>query len=187
MHFRKKYENFSKIYIFFQIGAPPRFPFLPIPLLPPVLLAGLPASRLKLPIALPVAANLGADPVHGGVQACLLQLALPDNDDTPALRLQHPPDHLVPLLVPGNLRHPELRVSLRYSIAPAAPVPMPETAVHENRGPVSRQHDIRRPRQAPHIRPIPESPPPQRTAQRHLRLRRVGVNRRHVIVALDGI
>ena len=169
MHFRKKYENFSNIYIFFQIGAPPSFPFCPGPLLPPVLLASLPASRLKLPIVLHVAADLGADPVHGGVQACLLQLALPDNDDTPALRLQHPPDHLVPLLVPGNLRHPELRVRLRHSIAPAAPVPMPEAAVHEDRGPVSRQHDIRRPRQAPHIRPIPESPPPQGTPQRQLR------------------
>ena len=135
--------------------------FLPSPLLPPVLLAGLPASRLKLPIALPFAADLGEDPVHGSVQPRLLQLAFPDDDDAPALRLQHPPDHLVPLLVPGNLRHPELRVRLRHSIAPAAPVPMPEATVHEDRGPVSRQHDVRRPRQAPHIRPIPESRFPQ--------------------------
>ena len=83
--------------------------------------------------------------VDGFFQYGLLQLTLPNDDDTPAFSLQLSPDFLIPLLVPGNLGHPELSVGLGDGIILTVFVAMPEAAMYEDNCPILWQHDIRFP------------------------------------------
>lgn len=62
----------------------------------------------------------------------VLQFTFPDNYHVPALRLQLTPDYLVSLLIPGNLRCPEISVGLGHRVELAAIVAMPEAAMDED-------------------------------------------------------
>lgn len=63
---------------------------------------------------------------------------------------------------------------------------MPEASVDENDRPVSRQDDIRAPRQPLVVDAIAESQPPQGITQTQLRLGGGGVDLRHHVVSLFG-
>ena len=63
---------------------------------------------------------------------------------------------------------------------------MPEAAVDEDGGPVSRQDDVWAPRQALVIYSITESQPPKGKTQTQLRLGGGGVDLRHDVVPLLG-
>ena len=84
----------------------------------------------------------------------LFQLALPDNDDAPSFRLQLTPHLLIPLLVPGNLGHPELRVGFWDCIILTAFVAMPEAAMYKDNCPILWQYDIWPPREALIVNPV---------------------------------
>lgn len=124
--------------------------------------------------------------VHRVFEAVFLQLALPDDDDIPALRLQLAPDFLVSLLVPSHLGRPELSVGLGDSVVIAALVAMPEASVYKDNRPVLWQRDIWFSRQISFIDPVAEPQAPKSTTQLQLRLRRRGVYSCHVAMALVG-
>ena len=71
-------------------------------------------------------------PLYSFVKASILKLAFPDNDDGPSLRLQLAPGLLVPFLIPGYLRCPEVGVGLGHRVELAAFVAVPEAAVNED-------------------------------------------------------
>ena len=135
---------------------------------------------------LAVLLDLLCDPEHGFVKPAFLQFALPHDDDAPAFRFQLPPHLLVPLLVPAHLRCPELRVRLGNRIVLAPFVSMPEAPVDKDDRPVSRQDDVRAPRQPLVVYAIAESQAPKRITQTQLRLGGGGVDLRHDVVPLFG-
>ena len=145
-----------------------------------------PSLLLPLIEELAVLLDLFGDFEHGFVQPAFLQFALPHDDDAPAFRFQLAPHFLVPLLVPAHLRRPELRVGLGNRIILAPFVSMPEASVDENGRPVSRQDDIRAPRQPLVVDAIAESQPPKGITQTQLRLGGGGVDLRHDVVSLFG-
>ena len=70
------------------------------------------------------------------------QAALPDHDDAPAEREQGLDIGAVAGLVALELGLPVLRVVLGHGGQPAAGMPVPEAAVHEDAGPVAPEHEI---------------------------------------------
>ena len=88
----------------------------------------------------------------------------------------------IPLLVPPDLRHPELTIRLRNLAATLMPVP--KAPVHEYARSIFPQHKIRMPRQFRRVQPVSESPFPQTPPHYHLRLRILRADRRHVLVTL---
>ena len=145
-----------------------------------------PSFLLPLIEELSVLLDLFCDFENGFVQPAFLQFALPHDDDAPAFRFQLPPHLLVPLLVPAHLRRPELRVRLGNRIVLAPFVSMPEAPVDKDDRPVSRQDDIRAPRQPLVVYAIAESQPPKGITQTQLRLGGGGVDLRHHVVPLFG-
>ena len=108
-------------------------------------------------IKLSVPHNLRRNPVDGFFKVRPLQLTLPDDDDAPAFRLQLSPYLLIPLLVPGNLSHPELCVGFRNRIILTVFVAMPEAAMHEDNRPIFGQDDIRTSRKPFVVYPVAKS------------------------------
>ena len=94
-------------------------------------------------MGIPVPDNLLGNTGDGIVKVRFFQLALPDDDYAPAFRLQLTPYFLIPLLVPGNLGHPELSVGLGDCIILTVFVAMPEAAVYKDNRPILWQYDIR--------------------------------------------
>lgn len=160
--------------------------FLLAPGLPYLLpgLPGAPAFFLRGAVRLAVPENLVADAADRLFEDGLLQLALPDDDDRPTLRLQLSPFLLIAFLIPGHLGRPEFRVGLGDSVVLAALVTVPEATVDEHHRPILWQNDVRFPRQPLFIDPVAEPKTPQRTAQLQLRLRGRGVDSCHVAMAL---
>ena len=126
------------------------------------------------------------------------QVAFPHRDAMPAHRCQLLLFLLVTLLVPANLRYPELAIRLRnlatlrigkYVFTPVALwrgvggealMSMPEAPIHKNACPVLPQYQVRMSRQPLVVKPVPESPFPQSTPHNHLRLRVLRPNCRHI-------
>ncbi len=112
-----------------------------------------------------------------------LQFALPHRNAMPAHLCQLALLLFVPLLVPSNLRHPELMVRLRnlatfrtlndffrltsYIIHQV--VSMPKATIHKDARPVFPQHQVRMPRQPFVVQPIAKAPTPQATSHNQLR------------------
>ena len=120
-----------------------------------------------------------------------LQLALPNCDAMPAHFSQFTLLFLVPLLVPTNLRHPELTVRLWNFAALRTlhfilfnKMSMPKAPVHEDARPVFPQHQVWMPRQSLMIQPISETSLPQATTHNHLRLRVLRPDGRHIFMTL---
>ena len=122
--------------------------------------------------------------MYGLLKSGFFQFALPDNDNVPAFGLKLTPDFLVALLVPCDLRFPELGVRLGHRIELAAPVAMPETAVDEDDRAVLWKDDVWLARQFLVIHPIAENSAPEGVTKLQLRFCRSGVDGRHVAMAL---
>ena len=110
---------------------------------------------------LAVLSNLLGDAENRVLLPALFQFALPHDDDAPSFRFQLPPHLLISLLVPAHLRHPKLLIRLGNRIVLAPFVSMPEAAVDENDRAVSRQDDVRAPRQTLVVYSIAESQSPK--------------------------
>ena len=83
-------------------------------------------------------------------------LALPNDEDTPAGVPQLALMQLVSLLCPLQFGLPIVRVALRDAAVSASSVLVPETAVDEDRCEVAFEHDIGSPRQDVNILSEPE-------------------------------
>ena len=86
--------------------------------------------------SLSIAPNIRGNAINGILQYGFLQLALPNDDDIPALRLQLSPDVLIPLLIPRNLSHPEFCVGFGDRIILTVFVAMPKAAVYKDSRPI---------------------------------------------------
>jgi hypothetical protein len=84
---------------------------------------------------------------------------------------------LVTFFIPVYFLCPEFRIGLGQTEILAPIVPMPETAIYKDTGPVLAQYDVRMPRQTGIVHPIAESPAPQKPPYHHLGLG---------ILSLDG-
>ena len=126
-----------------------------------------------------------------------LQLAFPYGDAMPAHFSKFALLLLVSLLVPANLRHPEVMVRIRYLAALRTLnyalcimnyalniVPMPEASVDEDASAILAKYQVRMPRQPLMIQSIPETTSPQPFTHNHLRLRILRTNARHNFVTL---
>ena len=91
---------------------------------------------------------------------------------------------LVTFAVTVDLRLPEGGVGLGQHKLSTSLMPVPETAVDENRRSVSAHHYIRLARHALHVQPVPVSVRPQPFPDRYLRLRRLAAYMRHAAVPL---
>ena len=97
---------------------------------------------------------------------------------------------LVPLFVPSDLRHPELRVCLRNLAALRTlnvrrnVVSVPKATIDEDASPVFLEHQVGMSWQSFMIEPISEASLPQSTPHNHLRLRVLRTNRSHRFVPL---
>ena len=122
-----------------------------------------------------------------------LQLALPYRDAMPAHLSQFALFFLITLLVPANLRHPELTIGswnlaargvLNYALCimnyALNIVSMPKAPIHEDACPILSQHQVWMPRQPFMIQSVPESSLPQTTTYNQLWLRILASNRCHV-------
>ena len=113
-----------------------------------------------------------------------LQFAFPHRNAMPAHACKLLLFSSVTLLVTCHLLHPKVGVGLRDDIITASFMSMPETAVHENTGPVLAQHDVRMPRQPWTVHPVTESAPPQIFPDNHLWLGVPAFDGCHVVVPL---
>lgn len=113
----------------------------------------------------------GADPIHGPINRCTPQSALPDNSDPPLCSLQVQDIAGVTDDVGIELGLPERGARRRGGGVTTARVPMPEAAVDQNGGTPAGQDQVRSTRQAPYMQAISEAPGVQRAAQDQLRLR----------------
>ena len=134
----------------------------------------------------PVPDDFGSHSVDGLVKVRLFQLALPNDNNAPSFRLQLTPNFLIPLLVPGNLSHPELCVGFRNRIILTVFVAMPEAAMHEDNSTIFGQYEVRLAGQALVVEPIPVTPAPQLGPHNLLRGRVPGADAGHVVGALGG-
>jgi hypothetical protein len=75
------------------------------------------------------------------------RLTLPDHKNLPTLFAQRLDRRAVSLHIPLKLVHPKFMIVFRGGCGPAAPVPMPETSVHQNDAPQSGENEIGRSRQ----------------------------------------
>ena len=112
------------------------FPFLPDPSLLPILFPSFSSVILRAAKNLSIVPDFHCNSIDGCLQYGLLQLALPNDDDTPALSLQLTPDLLIPFLISGNLSYPELCVGFRNRIILTVFVAVPKAAVYEDCSPV---------------------------------------------------
>ena len=71
------------------------------------------------------------DPLNRLIHPPLLQLAFPNNDNTPPLCLQLSPDFLIPFLVSCHFGYPEIRVGFGNCVILTVFVAMPEATVDE--------------------------------------------------------
>ena len=99
------------------------------------------------------------------------QRAFPDRRNPPAGLQQSGSNGTVPLYICTELQHPELRACCRSACVTAARMPMPEAPVHEDDGPVFRQHKIRLARYALGMEAISEAQRVQGTPEGQFRLR----------------
>ena len=146
--------------------------------------AGFLSGCLDVVVGVPVPDDFRGYAVHGVFKPRLLQSTLPDDDDIPALGFQLAPNFLVTLLVPGYLGCPKVSVCLGNRVVLAALMAMPEAAVDEDDSAVFGEDDVGGAGKAFVIHAVAEPQAPQCTTQLQLRLRRRGVNGRHVFVAL---
>jgi len=160
------------------------FSFLPLPSLPPVLLPRFFSFFLNSAIGFSVPNNLTGYPVDCIFKICLFQLTLPDNDHDPAFSFQFSPDLLIPLLVPGNLGHPELGVGFGGRIILTVFVTMPKASVHKNDRTILGQHDIRAAGKALVVHSVTKPLAPKGMTQFPLRCGRGGMYCCHIIMAL---
>ena len=123
-------------------------------------------------------------PVDGFFKGGFLELAFPDDYDRPAFGLQFAPDLLVPLMVPGDFRHPEVGVGLGDCVELAGFVAVPEAAVDEDDCAVLGKDDVWGAREALVVHSVAEAFLPECMAQSQLRLCGSGVNGGHVVMAL---
>ena len=99
--------------------------------------------------------------LDGFLQAALLQLTLPDDDDRPAFCLQLTPGVLVTLPVAGDLGGPEVGVGLGDRVILAVLVAVPEAAVDEDDGAVLGEDDVRRAGEAAVVDAVAEAEMPE--------------------------
>lgn len=138
------------------------------------LLPGLPrasAFPLRGAVLLTVPEDLVTDTTDGLLECGLFQLALPDDDDRPALRLQLAPDFLISLLVAGNLGRPEFCVGFRDMASFATFVTVPEAAVDEDDSAVLREDDVRGAGETFDVHSVTESEKPEGITKAQFRLR----------------
>ena len=121
------------------------FSFLLLSSLPLILFPCFFSFFLDSLIGFPVLDNFGGDSGDGLLKVRFLQLALPNDDDTPSFRLQFTPYFLIPLLVSGNLCRPELGVGFGNRIIFTVFVAMPEATVYKDNRPMLLEHNIRFP------------------------------------------
>ena len=114
----------------------------------------------------------------------LTQITFPHRNHSPAQGLQMCSRNLIPMPVPRNLRLPELHIRLRLSRIAASFMSMPETAVHHNRNPILRQHNIRLPWKPPVLQPKPEPTRMQPFPNQNFRFGVPATYGRHTFVAL---
>ena len=83
-----------------------------------------------------------------------------------------------------NFSMPERHVRLRHHEIPAALMPMPEAAVHEDHRAILAKHDVGPARQPTVVQPVAEAPAEQKPPHQHLRFGVLAADGRHVPVAL---
>lgn len=109
-------------------------------------------------LAVPFDFSLNA--VDGGVEVRFFQLAFPDDDHRPALRLQLAPDFLVACLVTGNLGCPEIGVRFRCRVVLTSFVAVPETSMDKDNGLILWEDDVGRAWKLADILPVAEPQAP---------------------------
>lgn len=162
------------------------FPFLPDSPLQPIFFPRFLPAILSHAKNIPVVPNLISNPIDGLFQNSLLQLALPNNNDTPTQSLQLPPYLLIPFLIPSNFGYPEFRVCFRYRIILTAFMTMPKAAMNEDSRPIFGKYNIRSPGKSLVVYPIAESMAPQCMTQPLFRFIGGGTNCSHVAMALNN-
>ena len=110
---------------------------------------------------LSIADDFNLNSLNSFVEARILKLAFPDNDNGPPFRLQLTPHLLIPFLIPGNFRYPKISVRFRYRVELTAFVPMPKASVDEYDSAILGEDDVRFAWQPLVIYPIPEPLSPQ--------------------------
>ena len=113
-----------------------------------------------------------------------LQLTLPNSDAVPTHLCQFLLLFLVPFLVPLNLLLPKVGIRLWHPEVLASIVSMPKASVDKHARAVLAQYNIRMARQARIVQPVSEALSPQIFAHKNLRLRVLGMNSSHILVAL---
>lgn len=96
----------------------------------------------------------------------VLDFTLPGHKHSPPATHEQSLNSLVPLNVGGELLSPEVLSGLRHG-GSIATVPVPKTAMDEDRGPPPREHDIRRSRKTTDMSAEPITPCVQRPPHRH--------------------
>lgn len=119
-----------------------------------------------------------------GVIDRLLQGAFPNDSHTPSKIVKHCCMARVPVDISLEFLLPEFAVRLWRGGVPTAFVPVPETAVNEDHGPVFREHKIGRARQISYVKPVPKSLGEQNGAKHPFRPSIFPANARHHAAAL---
>lgn len=162
------------------------FSFFSLLSLPEIIFSRHFSFLLDSPVGLPVPYDFGSDPSDGLLKIRLFQLTLPNDDNAPAFRLKLTPDLLITFLIPRDFSYPEFGVGIGDHIILTAFVTMPKTAMHENDGPILGKDDIRPPREALVVYPIPEPLTPECVTQTKLRTSILGSVMRHALESLLG-
>ena len=160
------------------------FSFFSLFSLPAILLPCFFSFFLNSAIGFSVPNNLTGYPVDCIFKICLFQLTLPDNDHDPAFSFQFSPDLLIPLLVPGDLGHPELGVGFGDRIILTVFVAMPKAAVNKDNCPILWQYDIRAAGKALVVHSVTKPLAPKGMTQFPLRCGRCGMYCCHITMAL---
>lgn len=155
-----------------------------LPLLLPIIFSRHSSSNLFLAIRFSVPDNLRNYSFNGFIKLFLLQLAFPDNNHIPPLRLQLPPNLLISLLVPYHLCNPEVCIRLWNRVIFAVFMSMPEAAVDENDRTILGENDVRTTWEIFGIDSITEPSPPKRMTQKHFRTCILGSVMRHTFKTL---
>lgn len=113
---------------------------------------------------------------NGFLQALFFQLTLPDDDDTPALRLQLAPGLLISFLISGYFGSPEICVGLGDSVVGAVLVTMPKAAVNKDDSAILGENDVRLAGEALVVGAIAEAQVPEGMTQLQLRFCGSGVD-----------
>lgn len=116
---------------------------------------------------------------RGRLPSILAQCTFPDYGHSPTSTHEILPGPTVPRHVRPEFRLPEARPSGGVGSIGTSFMTVPETAMHETDSAKPTEHQVRRPRELPVVKTVPEAAPMQRAAKDQLGFRVLPADSRH--------